>query len=81
MEALRNFWENVRTTYDTRGDNIRLAWEIKSRRIPSLYVLESTIGKDIASSPKVTLPEPVRTILGQEIRTFQYEFPRNKTLH
>ena len=57
METLRNLWEGIRTTYDTRGDNLRLAYEVRSRRVPPFYVLDQVIGSQIASLPDVKLPE------------------------
>lgn len=38
LERLRNTFEFVRTTWDTRGDNLVLAWEVRTGRVPSFDV-------------------------------------------
>jgi hypothetical protein len=55
-EVIRNVWESLRCTWETRGDNILLAYQMRLGLEPPLQSLEENIGSQIRSLPEVGLP-------------------------
>ena len=54
-EIISHTWDHIRCTWETKGDNIKLAWEVRSGKVPSLKDLEESVGAQIRSLPDVGL--------------------------
>lgn len=76
-EVIGTTWDQIRCTWDTRGGNILLAWQVRRDETLLFDLLVKEIGDDqirLLPEARLTCQEPVKRGVHQEIRSFAYEF-------